>query len=380
MPSTRLFVAGGHRLERGERAAGRHPHLGVRVPGAGAHRDRRVVGDQRERRARGRAGRGRRTCAGRSARPRAASACLAAGRDAAAVEREVGARRAAAGASCRRGVPGRRRYGCHPKATGTARGPVGTTVVSMRELALAGGDGHLDAVRERERRGVDVDRGAEARPAARGSSVDRHAIPAGRRAGRGSGGRCRRCRAAARRGRRRRRRPGSGGPPGGWPTARAAAGRAWPPPAAPARPPGSARCSRPRQRSETPVIPRSGRNVADRSPAATRIAGCPGSGPRPPMRRRSVTPVAGCGVGGGERFGDGLEGLAFGVDPDQPLDDAADDHDPGADEVADEQAGAAGAVADQGAVERRAEGAGDACRWRRTRRSLPSGSRSATSR
>ena len=48
-----------------------------------------------------------------------------------------------------------------------------------RQPAVAGGDGHLDAVRERERRGVDVDLGAEAaRPRAGRASTEAPSRPA----------------------------------------------------------------------------------------------------------------------------------------------------------------------------------------------------------
>ena len=156
-----------------------------------------------------------------------------------------------------------------------------------RQLALAGRDGHLDAVRERERRGVDVDRRAEAGAAGAGRCVDRDATPAGPRAVRGSGARCRRCRAAARRDRRRRRQPGSGGSPDGWPTGRAAGCRAWLPPAAP---PGR-RAARGARGRGSAARPRSSRDRAGTSPRGRRRRRAPpadpGSGPRPPTRERS---------------------------------------------------------------------------------------------
>src|SRR6266704_211485 len=61
---------------------------------------------------------------------------------------------------------------------------------------------------------------------------------------------------------------------------------------------------------------------------------------------------------GGRPF-DLLQRLALGVDPEEDLDQPADDHDAAADQVADGQAGAVGAVADQRAVEDRAERAED---------------------
>lgn len=43
----------------------------------------------------------------------------------------------------------------------------------------------------------------------------------------------------------------------------------------------------------------------------------------------------------------------LGVDPENDLDDPAEDHDPAANEIADEEAGPAGTVSDQPAVEER---------------------------
>src|SRR5215470_8037258 len=67
----------------------------------------------------------------------------------------------------------------------------------------------------------------------------------------------------------------------------------------------------------------------------------------------------GLGVDGGEGFGDLFEGFAGGVDAEEDLDQAADDHDAGADHIPPEQGGAGGAGADEGAVEGGAERAGD---------------------
>src|SRR5262245_27670131 len=64
-------------------------------------------------------------------------------------------------------------------------------------------------------------------------------------------------------------------------------------------------------------------------------------------------------LGGGERFRDGLERLALGVDAEQDLDDTSEHHDPRADEVADEVARRARPVAYQGTVEEGAERAED---------------------
>src|SRR5262249_22831263 len=65
-------------------------------------------------------------------------------------------------------------------------------------------------------------------------------------------------------------------------------------------------------------------------------------------------------VGGGEWLGGLFQGLAGGLDAEEYLDQAADEHDGGADDVSPEQGGAGGAGADQRAVEGRADRAGDA--------------------
>ena len=177
-----------------------------------------------------------------------------------------------------------------PMAAGRARQPqVGVPPERHRDRPTAGGDdrrvdrerlfmgddGDLDAVRIRERRRVHVDRGPESCPFTAGraavetpsrfaheETVDGEAVGVGaeREAGQvdvdaGS--------------------PVVARSPTGSPMAPTGGGPGWRPPAAPRRPPGSARCSRPRHRSETPVNPRSGRNVAESAPAVTITAGSP---------------------------------------------------------------------------------------------------------
>ena len=91
-----------------------------------------------------------------------------------------------------RGVPGSRRYGCHPKATGTARRPVGTSVVStvscrsrrrcVTSMRCGNGNAGLSTSIERGPRGPSgASRAALDPPARRPTSrpVDRQAVAVG---------------------------------------------------------------------------------------------------------------------------------------------------------------------------------------------------------
>ena len=154
-----------------------------------------------------------------------------------------------------RGAPGRRRYGCHPNAIGTARRPVGTIVVSTRSRdseAMAvtsmrcgnGNAGASTAIDARDARGV-----------APGPELGRRTNRDGRRGTRGSGARCRRRGAGARRGRRSRRRRGRSRPESRLAHGASNGRPVVCPRATPSSPPGSARYSPPRCRIETPVMP-----------------------------------------------------------------------------------------------------------------------------
>ena len=158
-------MRGGHRLERGERATGRHPHLGVRVPGV----RRASRSSSRRPPARGRRSRPRRYRSsnvrrpiGSASRGSACSAPVGMPRSSSVRWVRAGSRRC----QRRRGVPGSRRYGCQPKATGTARRPVGTTVVSSASSVLAGG-------RRRPRCGAGTGTPARRRRSRRGSAPGR---------------------------------------------------------------------------------------------------------------------------------------------------------------------------------------------------------------
>ena len=191
MPSTRLFVAAviGSSAANG-RPAGTHTWA-YGYPGP----QRIVIEESSSATSARRRSRPRRYRSSKVRRPIGSasrgSACSPAGREAALVEGEVGASRQSqlplAPGRARQpqvGVPSER----HRDRSATGRDDRRVE----RELVLAGDDGDLDAVRERERRRVDVDRGAEARPAATGrasaeppsrpaheQAVDREAVAVG---------------------------------------------------------------------------------------------------------------------------------------------------------------------------------------------------------
>ena len=252
----------GHRLERGEAASRRHPDLRVRVGRAAAQLDRARPRPRTRAGGPGRGRRGRRTSAGRSASASAGSAVACPVGMPSVVEREVVRRAGSRSRHRRRGVPGTGGTGATRTRSAPAGRPVGTTWCAMSSsssraataTSMRCGNGNAGASTSMRR------------PEAGGRHGRRRRRPASpalptRRPWIGSP-----FVVGAQRERRevdgRRRRRGTAERPAGSPTAPAAGGRR------------SARAQRARRRragrgapahryrSDTPVMPTPGRNVA----------------------------------------------------------------------------------------------------------------------
>ena len=192
-----------HRLEGGERPAGRDPNLGMRVATSGAHRDRRIV-----------------VCHQRQ--PAIASESVEVVERPAADRRRLSPTRHARSPLASRGHRGRdvcATAGAGASGCAGFQATAGTDAIRMPRARLAGPSARPSCRRSaggRGRRRRARSGGGTGTPARRhrsprrgwrcrgGPRIVRSATRTGRRAGRGSAGRLRHSRAAGRRGRRRR--------------------------------------------------------------------------------------------------------------------------------------------------------------------------------